>query len=109
IPSRPTDGGGAGGKVGQDVDLGPISLSSAYSPPVLQKIISPCLRTLLAIAGTVVLLAGGCEEKQTPPTAGAGSEPDVRIASLVPAVTNVLLELDAADTLVAVSNYDTDP
>lgn len=95
--------------VGRDVDLGPIPVSSAYSPQVLQKIISPCLRILLAIAGTVVLLAGGCDENHAPPAGGAGSEPDVRIASLVPAVTNMLLELDAADHLVAVSNYDTDP
>ena len=33
----------------------------------------------------------------------------MRVASLVPAVTNMLLELDQGHMLVAVSNYDTDP
>lgn len=54
--------------------------------------------------------ATACDE-QTPPavTSANAAGPTVRVASLVPAVTNMLLENGQGDKLVAVSNFDTDP
>lgn len=69
---------------------------------------------LLATLGALVIFALclrgplACDSSAPPasPDAGPGA---VRIASLVPAVTNMLLELQQRDKLVAVSTYDTDP
>lgn len=52
-----------------------------------------------------VLLIGGCDRGGTPaPALLPGTRP--RIASLVPAATDLLIAMGAADHLVAVSNYD---
>lgn len=52
----------------------------------------------------------GCEEgdQAAVPATQPSPRSEVRVASLVPAVTNMLLELGQRDLLVAVSNYDTD-
>ena len=64
--------------------------------------------TWLLLVALVLASALGCDgEPPTPATAPA--QGSVRVASLVPAVTNMLLELDQRELLVAVSNYDTDP
>lgn len=85
--------------------------AGAYSLEVLRQ--NPrlaLLATLVALVIFALCLRGplACDSSAPPasPQAGAGS---VRIASLVPAATNMLLELHQRDKLVAVSNYDTDP
>ena len=53
-----------------------------------------------------MLLVAGCGRDAPPaPT----TRTTARVASLVPAVTNLLLGVGRGDVLVAVSNYDTDP
>lgn len=54
----------------------------------------------------VGLLLAGCERKKVPPVR-PGKPP--AIASLVPAATDLILAMGAADHLIAVSNYDHDP
>lgn len=76
---------------------------------MLQQIFSRTLSRALTVAIALLLVVPiACEEPASPRGSQAPEEP-VRIASLVPAVTNMLLELDAPASLVAVSNYDTDP
>ena len=65
----------------------------------------PRIGRLLA-ALTLVLLAGCGRDAPTPV---ATTRPGVRVASLVPAVTNLLLGVGERDALAAVSNYDIDP
>src|SRR5687767_6500759 len=57
------------------------------------------LLTLTLLLACVV----GCDRSGTP----TSSSKHRKIASLVPAATDMLLGMDAADHLVAVSNYDT--
>ena len=59
---------------------------------------------VLALA---VALLAACREKP-PSTTAAQSSPDIhtKVASLVPAATDLILGMGAADHLVAVSNYD---
>jgi ABC-type hemin transport system substrate-binding protein len=52
-------------------------------------------------------LLAGCDSAAAP-TGRDSAAGEVRVASLVPAVTNILLELDQGKKLVAVSNYDSD-
>jgi iron complex transport system substrate-binding protein len=54
----------------------------------------------------LVLLFIGCDGKPASPAAPAGTRP--RVASLVPAATDLLLGMGAGDHLVAISNYDID-
>jgi len=51
-----------------------------------------------------LLLSDGCQKKTSPPPVLTGTRP--RVASLVPAATDLLISMGAADHLVAVSNYD---
>ena len=65
-----------------------------------------CDGLLVLAALTLILLAGcGRDAPVAPPT----TRPTVRVASLVPAVTDLLLGVGRRDALVAVSNYDADP
>lgn len=75
---------------------------------MLQQIISRCFRAaVLIVAALLLAIPAACNEPPRP--APAAMEKNTRVASLVPAVTNMLLALDMGDRLVAVSNYDTDP
>ena len=66
------------------------------------------LATLRALGWLLLQVAIiGCDSEATPAT-GEHEARKVRVASLVPAVTNILVELDQTEKLVAVSNYDTD-
>ncbi len=89
---------------------GPIGFPSTYSPAVLHQ--KPCSKGAATLVAILLLvcgpLAGGCD-KQEAESAPTPAEAEVRVASLVPAVTNMLLELGESEKLVAVSNYDTDP
>ncbi len=69
------------------------------------------IRPLLTATALLVLAClPGCRDDEDPPaTRPADGGRAVRVASLIPAVTNMLLELGEAEALVAVSNYDTDP
>lgn len=60
---------------------------------------------LVAMIFLALLSAGGCERSQ-PETRKPSKHPTV--ASLVPAATDLILAMDAADHLVGVSNYDVD-
>lgn len=62
---------------------------------------------LLAVASCLLLGVVGC--KQPPPAKPASSVQSPTIASLVPAATDLLIGMNAADHLCAVSNYDLDP
>src|SRR5688572_12395907 len=70
----------------------------------MRQLIDVCL-VLIAFA---LFGAAGCDGEPPAPTTRPAQE-TARVASLVPAVTNMLLELDQQGLLVAVSNYDTDP
>lgn len=60
-------------------------------------------RAILFVA--VLLIGLGCEgEKPAPPQADG----PIRVASLVPAATDLIVGMGAADQIVAVSNFDTD-
>ncbi|HEX4123291.1 MAG TPA: helical backbone metal receptor [Tepidisphaeraceae bacterium] len=61
---------------------------------------------LFLLAGSAIFAGIGCGSRNASP-APANSPP--RIASLVPAATDLLLAIGAGDRLVAVSNYDTTP
>ena len=58
------------------------------------------------VAGLALLFFAGCGRPTPTPAAPPTT---VRVASLVPAVTDLLLGVGRGDALVAVSNYDTDP
>ncbi|MCY2951527.1 MAG: helical backbone metal receptor [Planctomycetota bacterium] len=51
-----------------------------------------------------LLVGGGCERKSGPGGKVVGTRP--RVASLVPAATDLLIAMGAGDHLVAISNYD---
>jgi iron complex transport system substrate-binding protein len=72
------------------------------SPPAA-KLSVPALLTAVA---AVVLASGawGCDGDPPAPAARPDGKPTV--ASLVPAATDLILDMGAADQLVAVSNYD---
>jgi iron complex transport system substrate-binding protein len=66
------------------------------------------MRRASLVALCLPVLATGC--KQAPPPKPAGSTATTpTIASLVPAATDLLVGMNAADHLIAVSNYDLDP
>ena len=69
------------------------------------------LSTWLVLVALGLATSMGCdgESGEPPGPATAPGRDAVRVASLVPAVTNMLLEVDQRELLVAVSNYDTDP
>src|SRR5688500_9206998 len=69
-----------------------------------RRITSGGVRTLL---GLVLLLAAGACERA--PQGGGGAKAGKRVASLVPAATDMLLAMGAGDRLVAVSNFGTSP
>src|SRR4051794_17936260 len=65
----------------------------------------------IAICVLLCLLVGSCE-KRADSTNGPTKTPATgtkRIASLVPAATDMLLAMGAGDQLVAVSNFETSP
>lgn len=62
----------------------------------------PIPATLLVMSWSLLVLLSGCERKP----AESGSAGTVRVASLVPAATDLIIGMGAADQLVAVSNYD---
>jgi iron complex transport system substrate-binding protein len=62
---------------------------------------------LLTLLFSVWLLSAGCDRGGAKATGQAAKSPSV--ASLVPAATDLLIGMDAADHLVAVSDYDQAP
>ena len=66
----------------------------------LDRLVAGCLPLLLSV------FLGGCDTQTAPSSATASAADAMRIVSLSPAITQVLVELDLADRLVAVGDYD---
>lgn len=64
------------------------------------------VNALIAVATCLSFSLAGCKQ---PAPAKPSSAKSPTIASLVPAATDLLIGMNAADHLVAVSNYDVDP
>lgn len=69
----------------------------------------PTLRPAVALL-CLVLCFAGCSRQPAPPATQPASQPAVKtVASLVPAATDLLIAMGAADRIVGVSTYDADP
>lgn len=65
-------------------------------------------RRRVALVLMFLLLASGCDRAAAPVAGPTSREGEIRIASLVPAATDLILGMGAADHLAAVSNWETD-
>lgn len=65
--------------------------------------------SIFLLAGLALLPTFACDRPAPAPPATAPSAASARVASLVPAATDLLLAMNAKEQLVAVSNYDGQP
>src|SRR5437016_333708 len=85
--------------------LGTCMFDSKFSNPSIAVLFTRLRQ--FAVVGLLWALIGGCDRGKS--DSSPLKEPSPRIASLVPAATDLIVAMGAGDHLVAVSDYDQDP